>query len=69
LANNIAYRVARCYGGNCVQAGLSVDGIVHIADTKDGGATSLAFSADEWTAFVADVKRGSFDLAALPRPS
>jgi hypothetical protein len=65
----IAYKVALCIGGNCVQAGLSVDGRVHVADTKDGGVKSLAFSTEEWTAFVADVKAGSFDLAALPRPS
>jgi uncharacterized protein DUF397 len=68
LATKIAYKVAHCYGGNCVQVGLSVEGLVHVADTKDGGVGSLAFSTEEWTAFVADVKAGAFDVAALAQP-
>ena len=68
MATKIAYKVARCIGGNCVQVGMSVDGLVHVADTKDGAAAPLAFSADEWTAFVAGVKAGEFDVAALPHP-
>ncbi|WP_324607969.1 DUF397 domain-containing protein [Streptomyces rimosus] len=35
-------------------------GFVPVRDSKDPQRPALIFSAAEWTAFVADVKRGGF---------
>ena len=52
-----------CNFGNCVEVGRSADGAVLVRDTKDRAQQTLAFTADEWTAFVAGVKAGEFDFA------
>jgi hypothetical protein len=39
-------------GGNCVEVALA-PGMVHVRDSKDKSGPSLAFSAEEWSAFVA----------------
>jgi hypothetical protein len=57
------YRISSyCSMGNCVEVGRSADGGVVVRDTKDR-ALQLAFSDDEWAAFVAGVKAGEFDFA------
>ena len=58
----IEFRVSSfCSFGNCVEVGRTADGAVLVQDTKDRAQT-LAFTAEEWTAFVAGVKAGEFDL-------
>ena len=51
-----------CDFGNCVEVGQLPGGAVAVRDTKDR-ESSLVFTPDEWTAFVAGVKNGEFDLA------
>jgi hypothetical protein len=49
-----------CSGGSCVGVELMPDG-VSVVDTKASGP-ALRFTPDEWSAFVAGVKAGEFDL-------
>ncbi len=51
-----------CDFGNCVEVGQLPGGGVAVRDTKDRDH-ALVFTPDEWTAFVAGVKNGEFDLA------
>lgn len=59
----IEFRISSfCTAGGCVEVGQSPDGAVLVRDSKDPQrATSLAFTREEWTAFVAGVKAGEFD--------
>jgi hypothetical protein len=41
-------------GGQCVEV-AHAPGAVHVRDSKDPAGPSLAFTAEEWTAFVAFV--------------
>ncbi len=51
-----------CTAGGCVEVGQSPDGSVIVRDSKDAErAVSLAFTSEEWTAFVKGVKAGEFD--------
>jgi Domain of unknown function (DUF397) len=52
-----------CSMGGCVEVGRSADGTVLVRDTKDRAQQALAFTDEEWTAFVAGVKAGEFDFA------
>jgi len=52
-----------CSYGNCVAVGRSADGVVLVRDTKDRAQQALAFTDEEWAAFVAGVKAGEFDFA------
>jgi hypothetical protein len=52
-----------CSLGNCVEVGRTSDGDVVVRDSKDRSQEALAFTAEEWTAFVAGVKAGEFDFA------
>ena len=52
-----------CSMGNCVEVGRTADGVVLVRDTKDRAQQALAFTDDEWAAFVAGVKAGEFDFA------
>jgi Domain of unknown function (DUF397) len=59
----IEFRVSSfCDFGNCVEVGQLPGGAVAVRDTKDRDH-SLVFTPDEWTAFVAGVKNGEFDLS------
>jgi Domain of unknown function (DUF397) len=49
-----------CSGGECVEVGMLPQGGVAMRDTKDR-TRHLEFSSEEWAAFVAEVKNGSFD--------
>lgn len=51
-----------CNFGGCVEVGRSAEGAVLVRDTKDR-ALQLAFTDEEWTAFVAGVKAGEFDFS------
>ena len=52
-----------CNFGGCVEVGQTADGAVLVRDTKDRAQRALAFTAQEWVAFVAGVKAGEFDFA------
>jgi uncharacterized protein YeaC (DUF1315 family) len=59
----IEFRVSSfCSLGTCVEVGRTPDGAVLVRDTKDRAQQALAFTPDEWTAFVAGVKAGEFDF-------
>ena len=51
-----------CSGGNCVEVRLAPGNTVTVRDTKDW-TFELNFTPEEWTAFVAGVKNGEFDIA------
>ena len=52
-----------CSFGSCVEVGRTADGAVLVRDTKDRAQQALAFTDEEWAAFVAGVKAGEFDFA------
>jgi hypothetical protein len=53
-----------CTYGNCVEVGTAPDGTVILRDRKDPDrVASLAFTREEWIAFVRGVKAGEFDPA------
>jgi hypothetical protein len=47
--------------GACVEVRIEVD-VVRIRDDKDRKGPALAFSHDEWRAFLAGVRLGEFDI-------
>lgn len=49
-------------GGNCVEVGTA-PGLVGVRDTKDREAGHIAVPAAQWSAFLAGVKAGDFDLS------
>ncbi|MDR7303023.1 DUF397 domain-containing protein [Haloactinomyces albus] len=46
--------------GNCVEVGFA-DNARGVRDTKDRSYGTLAFGAEQWSAFVATVKSGRLD--------
>jgi hypothetical protein len=55
--------------GSCVDAELDEDGNVVITHTATKGlqhATYITYTPDEWTAFLAGVKDGEFELDKIP---
>lgn len=48
-------------GGDCVEVAVT-RGQVLVRDSKNPEAARLAFTASEWTAFLAGVRDGEFDL-------
>jgi hypothetical protein len=50
------------YNGNCVEIARLPRDRVGVRDTKDHGAGPvLAFTQDEWSAFLSGAKAGEFD--------
>jgi hypothetical protein len=49
-------------GGDCVEVAANLPGVVAIRDTKDPGGATLVFTNDEWSAFLAGVRAGEFDV-------
>ncbi|MEU7822105.1 DUF397 domain-containing protein [Catellatospora sp. NPDC049133] len=47
-------------GANCVEIAIMTD-TVGVRDSKNRRGAVLAYTADEWTAFLAGVKAGEFD--------
>jgi hypothetical protein len=43
-------------GGNCVEVAALPEGGFGVRDSKDTNGPALSFTADEWHAFVRDVK-------------
>ena len=59
----IEFRVSSfCSFGNCVEVGRTAEGAVLVRDTKNRAQEALAFTDEEWAAFVAGVKAGEFDF-------
>jgi hypothetical protein len=53
-----------CGDKSCVEVAIA-DGIVGLRDSKDRGqGPVLAFTPDEWTAFLGGAREGEFDLPA-----
>jgi hypothetical protein len=49
-------------GSDCVEVARNLPGTVLVRDSKDRAGPRLAVSGDAWSAFVAGIKRGEFDL-------
>ena len=47
--------------GACVEV-AAVPGQIMVRDSKDSDGAFLTFTANEWSAFIAGVKDGEFDL-------
>ena len=57
----LSWRVARkCNGGACVRVAAHGDEIV-IGSSKHPDEPVIAYSRDEWAAFVEGVRQGDFD--------
>jgi Domain of unknown function (DUF397) len=46
----------------CVEVASPASRTVAVRDSKTPGGPSLAFSPESWTAFMADIESGSYDL-------
>jgi hypothetical protein len=49
-------------GGDCVEVADNLPDVVAVRDTKDRDGGTLVFGRTEWSAFLADIKDGAFDL-------
>ena len=49
-------------GGDCVEVADGFVNLVPVRDSKDPSGPALTFTADAWTAFVAEVKAGAFPV-------
>ena len=47
--------------GNCVEVASLADGGVGVRNSRDAGGSVLAFTPDEWHAFLGGVQNGEFD--------
>jgi hypothetical protein len=47
--------------GNCVEVASLADGGVGVRNSRDAGGAVLAFTPDEWHAFLGGVRKGEFD--------
>ncbi|MFF4531465.1 DUF397 domain-containing protein [Streptomyces sp. NPDC001407] len=45
-------------GGNCIEIGEGITGVVPVRDSKDPNGPALMFAPDAWASFVGDVQRG-----------
>jgi hypothetical protein len=54
-------RSSECAGGSCVEVSI-LDDQVAVRDSKDANRQVLLFTAPEWHAFLAGVRKGEFDL-------
>jgi hypothetical protein len=50
-------------GGGCVEVARNLPGVVAVRDSKDPAGPALTFQPGQWSAFMAGVKAGEFDLA------
>ncbi len=48
--------------GQCVEVAANLPGVIGLRDSKDPTGPILAFTPDEWQAFVSGVKNREFDL-------
>ncbi|MFI6785423.1 DUF397 domain-containing protein [Micromonospora sp. NPDC050276] len=45
-------------GGDCVEVATNLAEVVAVRDSKDSRGPRLTFTAEAWTDFIADAKRG-----------
>jgi Domain of unknown function (DUF397) len=50
-----------CDGGACVEVAMTGDAVM-VRSSADPAGTPVTLSRDEWEAFLAEVKEGTFDL-------
>lgn len=50
-------------GGGCVEVARNLPGVVAVRDSKDPAGPALTFQPGHWSAFMAGIKAGEFDLA------
>ena len=63
MISNECFRKSSFSGsGGCVEVRLLPDGRIAIRDSKDVRLPPHHFTAAEWTAFLAGVRAGEFDL-------
>lgn len=55
------YNASDNTGALCVETQFYADGSVEVRSSKAPDGAKLAFSRDEWGAFVAGAKNGKFD--------
>jgi hypothetical protein len=48
--------------GQCVEVAANLPGVIGLRDSKDPAGPILAFTPEEWRAFLAGMKDGEFDL-------
>ena len=48
--------------GNCVEVASLPGGQIGVRNSRDTGGPVLAFTSDEWRAFLGGVQNGEFDL-------
>ena len=53
--------------GSCVEVCQLPDGTVALRDSKDTSLQPFHFTPDEWSAFLAGVRDGEFDLSCSAR--
>lgn len=53
-----------CSAGGCVAVAPSEDGVL-VRSSRVADGPVLAFSGEEWTAFLSGVREGEFDLDSL----
>ncbi len=46
--------------GDCVEVTFSLPGVIAVRDSKDPDGPVLAFTRDEWEAFLAGARAGEF---------
>jgi Domain of unknown function (DUF397) len=63
LDRAVWFKSARSSGNcdNCVEVAF-VDRAVAVRDSKDRSGPALVYGAPEWTAFLAGVRAGEFDI-------
>jgi Domain of unknown function (DUF397) len=49
-------------GGACVEVATNLTGVVAVRDSKNVAVPELEITDRAWSAFIADIKRGEFDL-------
>lgn len=54
-------RSSECAGGSCVEVSL-LDDRVAVRSSQDADGRVLLFTAPEWHAFLAGVRKGEFDV-------
>jgi hypothetical protein len=66
----IRFRKAQASGGsdNCVEVALVADRIL-VRHSKDISGPQLAYTRDEWAAFLNGAANGEFDLETLETPA
>jgi hypothetical protein len=63
LAGSLWIKSSLSYAaGNCVEVASLAGGQIGIRNSRDTGGPVLAFTSDEWRAFLGGVRNGEFDL-------